>query len=153
MGDCTLRQTADMVQVNADTLATSTELKTNTQACASDDSKNSNEINEADRVIHVDDVSVVEIPLLERKVSPSSNDNMPDNDAKNEKKPGGKTIRTNNTPRTKLPKKQVFLIGIVLFSSTLSMRIIFPFLAFMVASFFPDTSLNEIGYYAVMVLS
>ncbi len=52
------------------------------------------------------------------------------------------------SPRTPLPWRQVAVVGAVLFADTFSQLVIFPFLPFMTADFFPGLRKEEIGYYA-----
>jgi len=51
-------------------------------------------------------------------------------------------------PATPLPRKQVAVLGMVLFAETFSQLVIFPFLPFMVHDFFPALEDEDLGYYA-----
>ena len=51
-------------------------------------------------------------------------------------------------PRTPLPKGQLALLGTCLYGVLFSQNVLFPFLPFMVASFFPSLPTSQLGYRA-----
>lgn len=56
-------------------------------------------------------------------------------------------------PATPLPKLQVALIAVVLYSATFPQNVLFPFLPFMVAFFNPELSTSQLGYRAGVIAS
>ena len=52
---------------------------------------------------------------------------------------------------TPLPRSQVLIIGLILYSATFPQNVLFPFLPFMVAFFNPELSTSQLGYRAGVI--
>lgn len=53
-----------------------------------------------------------------------------------------------NLPQSDLPMKKIAVLGLILAANNSSIWMIFSFIPFMVADFYPTLSLTELGYRA-----
>ena len=72
---------------------------------------------------------------------------------KDETHPPTSPSTTTQTPKkaTPLPRSQVLIIGLILYSATFPQNVLFPFLPFMVAFFNPELSTSQLGYRAGII--